>query len=107
MSINDLLVTLAEKVNQHPGGIAGLEGVYQLDLTSGTYQVRFADGQAEYAREEKWQANCTLKMSDEHFIQLVEGTLTPTTAFMTGKLKIKGDLAQALKLQTVLKKYGQ
>lgn len=33
------------------------------------------------------------------------GNLNGTAAFMTGKLKIKGDMSKAIKLQTILSKY--
>jgi putative sterol carrier protein len=33
---------------------------------------------------------------------LVSGELDPTTAFMTGKIKVSGDMSVALKLQRVL-----
>ncbi|MEV2837607.1 SCP2 sterol-binding domain-containing protein [Paenibacillus larvae] len=36
----------------------------------------------------------------------MEGTLNPTTAYMFGKLKIKGDLSLAMKLQGVLQRYS-
>jgi putative sterol carrier protein len=41
-------------------------------------------------------------MSATDFAALVAGKLNPTTAFMTGKLKIAGDMSLAMKLQTVL-----
>lgn len=105
MSVNTVLTTLAEKINQNPEGIAGVEAIYQLDLSGGSYQVRFHEGKAEYAEGTPWEPICTLQMTDENFVKLVEGNLSPTSAFMMGKLKVKGELGQALKLQSILKKY--
>jgi putative sterol carrier protein len=36
------------------------------------------------------------------WFSIVKGDLNPTTAFMHGKIKIKGDISTALKMQTIL-----
>ena len=41
-------------------------------------------------------------MSEEIFRKLVAGQQNPTTAVMTGKIKVKGDLGAATKLKTLL-----
>ena len=41
-------------------------------------------------------------MTDSDFIDMVEGKLNGQMAFMTGKLKIKGDMSLAMKLGNVL-----
>jgi putative sterol carrier protein len=35
-------------------------------------------------------------------VDMVTGKLDPTMAFMSGKIKIKGDMGLAMKLQTIL-----
>jgi putative sterol carrier protein len=42
-------------------------------------------------------------MSGDDFVGLATGTLDPTMAFMTGKLKVRGDMALAMKLQNLLR----
>jgi putative sterol carrier protein len=44
-------------------------------------------------------ADCTFTASAENFEKIVSGEQNPTTAYMTGKLKIKGDMGAAMKLQ--------
>ncbi|SDW98196.1 SCP2 sterol-binding domain-containing protein [Roseicitreum antarcticum] len=44
----------------------------------------------------------TLTASVATFRALLDGKLKPTTAFMTGKLKVDGDMGMALKLGSVL-----
>ncbi|GJN66232.1 fatty acid-binding protein [Purpureocillium lilacinum] len=46
--------------------------------------------------------NVTLHLSDEDFGNLVLGQANPQRLFMSGKLKLKGDIMKALKLQPVL-----
>jgi len=48
-------------------------------------------------------ADCTLKMSFGDFSDLIGGKLNGMTAFMTGKLKIEGDMGVAMKLQSILR----
>ena len=47
-------------------------------------------------------ADATLTMSSEALAKLIEGALDPTLAFMTGKLKVAGSMAAALKLAAML-----
>jgi putative sterol carrier protein len=44
-------------------------------------------------------ADCTISASEETLMKIANGEANPTTAYMTGKLKIKGDMGAALKLQ--------
>lgn len=47
-------------------------------------------------------ADCTVTVSPDDFSDLVSGDLNPTTAFMTGKMKIDGDMGAAMALSQVL-----
>jgi putative sterol carrier protein len=108
MAVKEIFSALTEKMNQSPEGIQGFQAAYQFDLSgteSGSYQLKIEDGKAEYAEGTPFEAKCTLQLSDESFLKLVQGALNPTMAFMTGKLKIQGDLGQAMKLQSLLEKY--
>ena len=48
-------------------------------------------------------ADCTIKMDFADFADLIGGKLDGMTAFMTGKLKIEGDMGVAMKLQSILR----
>lgn len=48
-------------------------------------------------------ATCTVSVpSSEDWVAICTGKLNPTMAFMSGKVKVKGDMSLALKLQTLL-----
>lgn len=47
-------------------------------------------------------ADCTVLVSKDDLEAMTKGELDPTTAFMTGKLKITGDMSVAMSLQPVL-----
>lgn len=46
----------------------------------------------------------TLSLSDEDFQQLVTGKANAQRLFMGGKLKIKGNIMKATKMEPILKK---
>ena len=49
-------------------------------------------------------ADCTIQVAKADFEQMAQGQLDPTMAFMSGKLKIQGDMGVAMKLQPLLAK---
>ncbi len=51
---------------------------------------------------ENLPADCTVIVSKDDLVAMTQGEMDPTTAFMTGKLKINGDMAVAMALQPIL-----
>lgn len=47
-------------------------------------------------------ADCTVIVSKDDLEAMTRGDLDPTTAFMTGRLKINGDMSVAMSLQPIL-----
>jgi putative sterol carrier protein len=47
-------------------------------------------------------ADCTIKMSLSDLEDMLAGELSPTTAYMTGKIKVEGDMSIALQLQQLM-----
>jgi len=58
------------------------------------------DGTGARAADE--EADVTLSASADTFRAVLEGDMNPTSAFMTGKLKIDGSMGMAMKLASVL-----
>ena len=56
------------------------------------------------ASNEDIDADCTITTTFETFTNLIQGKLNPTMALMSGKVKVKGDMSVALKLQSLLGK---
>ncbi len=48
-------------------------------------------------------ADCTITVTLEDLEGLMSGAINPMTAFMTGKIKVAGDMGIAMKLQSLLK----
>jgi putative sterol carrier protein len=64
-------------------------GQWKVDVDNGTVTVSEGGGDAD----------ATIQASEEVFQKIVNGEQNPTSAYMTGKLKIKGDMGAAMKLQ--------
>ena len=62
------------------------------------------DGKAEEVTEEDGPADTTIKVSWEDWQAMANGQLDGMTAFMQGKLKVEGDMSNAMQLQGVLSK---
>ena len=65
----------------------------------------FIDGTGEsnsVSTDDK-EADCVISVGQEDFIGMTNGSINPMTAFMSGKIKVKGDMGLAMKLQTLLK----
>lgn len=69
-------------------------GSWFLDLKSGS--GRCGKGESGVS------ADATLTMDSDHFFDMFTGKLKATTAFMSGKLKIKGDMTKAMKLEKLM-----
>jgi putative sterol carrier protein len=62
------------------------------------------DGAANQVSEEDGAADTTIKVSWDDWQAMAAGQLDGMTAFMTGKLKVEGDMSNAMQLQGVLAK---
>lgn len=70
------------------------EGVWHLDLKNGNGST--GQGKPEATPD------CTLTMDSKNFFDMFSGKLKPSAAFMTGKLKIAGNLQTAMKLEKLM-----
>jgi putative sterol carrier protein len=72
---------------------------YVFDITgAGTWKVDVDDGKVSVT-EGGGDADTTISASEETFQKIASGEQNATAAYMTGKLKIKGDMGAAMKLQ--------
>jgi putative sterol carrier protein len=84
-----------------PDRIEGMNNTYVFDIEgAGAWTVAIADGTVTVT-EGMGEGDCTFSTSEENFEKIVAGEQNPTTAYMTGKLKIKGDMGAAMKLQKI------
>jgi putative sterol carrier protein len=78
---------------------AGMSNSYVFDIEgAGQWKVDVDDGKVTVT-EGGGDADAVISTSQETFEKIVAGDVNPTSAYMTGKLKIKGDMGAAMKLQ--------
>ena len=77
----------------------GLNATYLFDIDgAGTWLVRVENGKVS-VHEGTGEADTTISASADTFMKIVNGQQNATSAFMMGKLKVTGDLSNAMKLQ--------
>jgi putative sterol carrier protein len=78
---------------------AGMTNSYLFDIEgAGKWTVNVNDGQVSVT-EGGENADAIITTSEDTFEKIVSGEQNPTSAYMTGKLKVKGDMGAAMKLQ--------
>jgi putative sterol carrier protein len=77
----------------------GMSNTYLFDIEGAGKWIVAVDDGAVSVREGDGDADVTISATEENFQKIVSGEQNPTTAYMTGKLKIKGDMGAAMKLQ--------
>ncbi len=96
-SVREFFEGLESRVD--PSKTAGMSNSYLFDIEgAGQWKVAVADGAVDVT-EGPGDADATISTSEESFMKLVRGEQNPTAAYMSGKLKIKGDMGAAMKLQ--------
>jgi putative sterol carrier protein len=79
---------------------AGMSNSYAFDIEgAGQWTVKVEEGSVQVVDGLEDGADVTISASQEVFEKIVAGEQNPTSAYMTGKLKLKGDMGAAMKLQ--------
>ena len=67
--------------------------------------MRINDGKAESGKGDPGEpANLTLLADANDWVKIMTGQMDATAAFMQGKLKIKGDMGLAIKMQSMFRR---
>ena len=64
--------------------------------------VVMIDGNSGEISSEDNEATCTISTDAETMQSIMDGSSSPQAAFMTGKLKVAGDMSIALKVQSII-----
>lgn len=86
--------------------VKATQAIYQFELSGedgGTWflDLKNKSGNVGYG-EPSDRADVVMSMSTDDFVKMFSGKLKPTMAFMSGKLKIKGNMALAIKLEKLM-----
>nr|XP_013001348.1 hydroxysteroid dehydrogenase-like protein 2 isoform X1 [Cavia porcellus] len=86
--------------------VQATQAIYQFELSGkdgGTWflDLKSKGGNVGHGKPSD-QADVVMSMSTDDFVKMFSGKLKPTMAFMSGKLKIKGNMALAIKLEKLM-----
>ncbi len=95
--MSDVITSAVAALNEKMGG-AGFDGTAKFAIEDEGSIIIDENG----ASASDADADVTLSASAEVFQAILEGEENPTAAFMTGKLKVDGDMGLAMKLSGVL-----
>ena len=94
---------MAAKLNEANAFLPGK----RVKLDFGDEGIVMLDGNANQVTEEDGAADTTIKVAWADWQAMADGQLDGMTAFMQGKLKVEGDMSNAMQLQGVLAKLKQ
>jgi len=93
------------KFQAKPDVVQKINAVYQFNISGpggGAWTVDCTAPGGRIAAGPSPGAKCTVSATDADFLDIVNGKLNAQMAFMSGKLKIQGDMGLAMKLQQIL-----
>lgn len=96
------LAELTEKMKTGAGDKQGFGNTVKFTTPDGAIYIDGNQSPPAISNDDN-AADCTIKMSLSDLVDMVGGKLDGMTAFMTGKLKIEGDMGVAMKLQSILR----
>lgn len=97
MSLNAITDALKSKVS----GMSGFGSSIKFNFGGDTVLLDGTGDNIEVSNDNK-DAACTISITMDDFNDLLSGNLDPMSAFMSGKIKVEGDMSQAMKLQQFL-----
>lgn len=101
-ALSEVFKRMADQVN--PAGLDGVDAVVHFRITEHPeggedhYEAILRDGTAVVSAEPSEQPQVTVIASGPSFLQLVSGRQSGPVMFMTGKIRIEGDLMLASRM---------
>lgn len=90
----------------NPELVSSMKGIFQFQLTGseeGTWYMDLKNGGGSLGEGPAPEdPGCTMTMDSADFVKMFTGKMKPTSAFMMGKLKIKGDMGLAMRLEKLM-----
>lgn len=106
-SVAQFFEKFAQRAAENTDAATAPNAVYQFNITGdggGEWNLDLTKGKTDDFVGEGTHASpgATVTVSAEDWLGMVNGTLNPMQAFMSGKIKIDGDMTLAMSLQQVM-----
>jgi putative sterol carrier protein len=95
---------IGPKLNDNQEKVKSIGAVYEFNITDEdkTWTIDLTKDSDFVSEGSTGNSQCQVSISSEHLQDILNKKLNPQMAFMTGKLKVKGDMGLGLKLGTIL-----
>lgn len=93
--------TVPELLRTRGDNLKNIGAIYEFQITGdggGTWTLDLKENELSIAEKSADASDCTIIMQDDAFLSMVKGELKPQMAFLTGQLKVTGNMGLALKL---------
>jgi putative sterol carrier protein len=98
----DIFRNMPEQFKSDKAG--DMDATVQFDLSGeggGQWYVVVANGRADVQQGVTDNPKATIRMNAADYVDMTTGKLNPMAAFMSGKVKVEGDLNTVMKFQTL------
>ncbi len=106
-SSDAFFLKIKEYLKAHPEILAGNSGLFQFNITGpspSTWRVDLDKPGGGIRRGKVRSPFATFSIADEHLVLIAKGDIDIPTAFIQGRLKVEGDMNQAMNLGKLLSK---
>lgn len=98
----DIFAKIPENFN--PDKAAGVDMTLVFSLSGsngGDWTINIANGAVDVQEGKAENPSATINMDGDDYVKMMSGDLNPMMAFMSGKVKVDGDLNSVMKMQSI------
>ncbi len=98
----DIFAKIPERFNAEKASDVNMTLVFSLSGDNGgDWTIKIADGAVDVNEGAADSPNATINMDGDDYVKMMSGELNPMMAFMSGKVKVDGDLNSVMKMQSI------
>ena len=106
MTPESIFKDMQERIAEKPEMVEEVGGIFQFEITGddgGSWLVDLKNAPGSVRSGGSDEADCVITVAADDFIGITSGSLDPMSAFMTGKIKVAGNIMLATKLGSLVR----